>query len=90
MTQFYNDGILTISHKYENSENTVDIEENIYFETLEQWTIYHVKYFKNSHNEQTVELAMQYQGSNYAHLKQLCFKPIENANAANFKFLQNI
>ena len=89
MTRFYNDGRLEILHQYENSTNEVDIEENVFFETLDDWSIYNVKYSKNSYNEQTVELTMKYRDSNYAHLKILCFKPIENTTVVNCHFIEN-
>lgn len=86
-TKFYNDARFVITHKYENSENEVDIEENIFFETLDEWTIYNVKFFKNNFNEPTVEITMQYRGSNYVHLKQICFNHIENTEVVDFKFI---
>ena len=47
-TQFQNDGKLVITHKYVNSEKEIDIEEILFFETLDDWNIYGVKYLKNS------------------------------------------
>ena len=88
-TRFYNDGRVLITHKYDNSERDIGIEENIFFETLDDWNIYSVKLLKNSFEIPTLELTMQYQNTAYAHLKQLCFKEIENTSIVDFRFIYN-